>query len=207
VHKAQSHVELLIYHSLPNYTTFFNFNNPFSLSLRFTFKVKRHDVLEVKIIDTEKSLEEVPKNIYKTDYAEDSVDAHDFKFSFERNPFSFTIRRNSTSDIIFCNDDFDFIFSKYYLEISTHKYSNIILGLGERNTEDLLLERGKYTIWNFDQSKQYEDRNGGGNIYGSHPMYLMREASKKYHICFFQNSHGMDVIIDNEKLRYITVGP
>ena len=79
------------------------------------------------------------------------------------------------------------------------------MGLGERNIDNYLLENGRYTIWNYDQADQFEDRTGGGNTYGSHPMYLLKEPSGNYHVCFFQNSHAMDVIINDELLTYKAV--
>lgn len=49
-------------------------------------------------------------------------------------------------------------------------------------------------------------KSPGHNIYGSHPIYLMREElSKKYHVVFFLSSLPMDIIVGDKKLTYKTV--
>jgi len=38
-------------------------------------------------------------------------------------------------------------------------------------------------------------KESGHNIYGSHPIYLVKEQSGKYHVVFMLNSCPMDVIV------------
>lgn len=34
----------------------------------------------------------------------------------------------------------------------------------------------------------------GNHVYGSHPMYLMREKSGNFHVMFFKNAAPIDVL-------------
>ena len=57
------------------------------------------------------------------------------------------------------------------------------------------MQNGKYTIYARDEPCVVEDLQGGGNVYGSHPMHLQREKSNDFNVMFLKNSSGMDVYI------------
>lgn len=70
----------------------------------------------------------------------------------------------------------NFIYSNTYLEFSTWLPSNYIFGFNERNSENFLLQKGIYTLLNKDMLAEVETgKEPGHNIYGSHPIYLMKE--------------------------------
>jgi hypothetical protein len=75
--------------------------------------------------------------------------------------------------------------------------SPYIFGMGERNTKSLRLKEGEYTLYGRDDPSLVETNTKGNNVYGSHPVYLMREKSSNYHIVFMKNSAAMDVSISN----------
>jgi len=71
--------------------------------------------------------------------------------------------------------------------------------MGER-VSNFSLGEGTWTLWNHDQPKviDYGDGRRGGNLYSSHPMYLTREDSGKFHISFLRNSNAMDFILSKK---------
>mmetsp|Transcript_28046 Transcript_28046/g.24755 ORF Transcript_28046/g.24755 Transcript_28046/m.24755 type:complete len:343 (+) Transcript_28046:747-1775(+) len=80
-----------------------------------------------------------------------------------------------------------------------------IYGFGERNY-DFKLNNGRYTIWGRDEPKVVETGNGGGNVYGHHPVGLVRDQKGAHSIVYLRNSNGMDVVVDNSKIEFLVVG-
>jgi hypothetical protein len=68
-----------------------------------------------------------------------------------------------------------------------------LFGMGERNSPSLRLKKGEYTLYGRDDPILVETGTRGNNVYGSHPMYLMKEKSGNFHVVFFKNSAAMDV--------------
>lgn len=90
------------------------------------------------------------------------------------------------------------VYSDLYLEISTKLPTQYIFGLGERNSDSLRLQKGSYTLYGRDEPILKETNKLGNNVYGSHPMYLMRENSGKFHVVFYKYSGGIDVVNTSE---------
>lgn len=120
----------------------------------------------------------------------------EYEFNISENPFFLEVSRKSTKEIVFSTADNDFFFAENYAEFTAAIPTNNLFGLGERTTT-FKLKSGIYTLYNKDLYGEIEDGKGQGkNRYGSHPMYLMREKSGKYHITYLRNSHPMDVILN-----------
>ncbi len=120
----------------------------------------------------------------------------EYEFNISENPFNLEISRKTTKEVIFSTADNDFFFAENYAEFIAEIPTNNLFGLGERTTS-FKLKSGIYTLYNKDLYGEIEDGKGQGkNRYGSHPMYLMREKSGKYHITYLRNSHPMDVILN-----------
>ena len=73
--------------------------------------------------------------------------------------------------------------------------TNYIFGMGERNNPNLRLQEGEYTLYGRDDFSLVENAKKGNNVYGSHPMYLMKEKSGNFHVMFFKNSDPIDIEI------------
>lgn len=97
------------------------------------------------------------------------------------------------------------MFTENYMLFKTAVPSGNIYGYGERNY-DFKLKNGKYTIWNRDEPKVVETGNGGGNVYGHHPVGLIRDSKGTHSCLFLRNSNAMDVIVDNNKIEFLVVG-
>ena len=120
----------------------------------------------------------------------------DYEFNIKENPFHLEVSRKNTKEVVFSTADSDFFFAENYAEFTASIPSDNLFGLGERTTT-FKLKSGIYTLYNKDLYGEIEDGKGQGkNRYGSHPMYLMRENSGKYHITYLRNSHPMDVILN-----------
>ena len=65
---------------------------------------------------------------------------------------------------------------------------------------------GKYTLYARDDPSLIEDNTKGNNVYGSHPMYLMRENSGFFHVMLFKNSAPIDIEIEYKKFGLVTIG-
>ncbi len=120
----------------------------------------------------------------------------EYEFLFNEDPFSLEVLRKTTKEVIFSTKENNFFFADNYGEFTTELPTNNLFGLGER-TSTFKLKSGIYTLYNKDLYGEIEDGKGQGkNRYGSHPMYLMREKSGKYHINYLRNSYPMDIILN-----------
>ena len=133
-----------------------------------------------------------------------------FKVKVVDVPFSISIVKPNL-EVIFKLDteNFDFAFEENYLDFTVLLPSKYLYGLGER-IMDFKFQPGIYTIYNKDQYDIEENGKGGNNIYGSHPMYLVRDKSGSFHVNYLRNSLPMDAIVkDHEEgfaLNYKVLG-
>ncbi|KAK3773169.1 hypothetical protein RRG08_013756 [Elysia crispata] len=84
-----------------------------------------------------------------------------------------------------------FIYSEQFLQLSSLLPSHLLYGLGEHR-QHLMVNTSKWitlTMWNRDHPPQENT-----NLYGSHPMYLCKDAGG-WHGIFLHNSNAMDVIV------------
>ena len=120
----------------------------------------------------------------------------EYEFNIKESPFHLEVSRKKTKEIIFSTAENVFFFAENYAEFTAAIPTSNLFGLGERTTT-FKLKSGIYTLYNKDLYGEIEDGKGQGkNRYGSHPMYLMRESSGKYHITYLRNSYPMDVILN-----------
>lgn len=56
-----------------------------------------------------------------------------------------------------------------------------------------------------DEPSVIEEGVSGGNVYSSHPMYLMKEKSGNFHVVFFKNSAGIDAEISDTSISFKAV--
>jgi len=124
-----------------------------------------------------------------------------------KSPFSFKVIRTSTNEVIFDSSVGELIFSDYYIQISTALTTPNIYGLGERAFKLNLGPDGTYSIMTKDIPVQLEDGNPGNNLYGYHPVYLLREKTDSFNMNLLRSSNSMDVKIEGgKKLTYKVVG-
>ncbi|KRX04230.1 Glycoside hydrolase, superfamily [Pseudocohnilembus persalinus] len=95
---------------------------------------------------------------------------------------------------------------RIYLEITTILPTNLIIGLGERNSKNLRLQKGEYTLYGRDDPSVLENNKLGNNVYSSHPVYLVKEKSGNYDIIFYKYSGAIDVINTEQTLTFKSVG-
>jgi alpha-glucosidase (family GH31 glycosyl hydrolase) len=165
----------------------------------------KKDILRIEI-DSESSPKYRLPNAEPFPYHKDSdktanFETCDFDITNETDIFSLTVRRRFTKDIIFTTANFNIIIGEdaNYSEISTAISTKHLFGFGER-TSTMRLTTGTYTIWNRDTPAHFDDKKQGGESkYGTHPMYLNREASiGNFHITYLRNPYPMDLVVDEE---------
>jgi len=124
-----------------------------------------------------------------------------------KSPFSFKVIRTSTNEVIFDSSVGELIYSDYYIQISTALTTPNLYGLGERVFKLNLGPDGTYSILTKDLPAVIEDGTSGNNLYGYHPVYLLREKSDSFHMNLLRSSNAMDVKIEGgKKLTYKVVG-
>ena len=64
--------------------------------------------------------------------------------------------RKSTSETLFTTKDETFIYSDLYLEVNARVPTNYLFGFGERNSQDLRLKKGEYTLYGRDDPSLLE---------------------------------------------------
>lgn len=112
-----------------------------------------------------------------------------------QDPFSFAVVRTATQETVFNTSGFDLIYSDLAVQIGTQLPTQYLYGLGERRS-NFLYRNGTYTIYNKDQFV-IDNGSPDGQLYGTHPVYLMREASKNWHMVLFRNINPMDFVFDD----------
>ena len=184
--------------------------SPFIKYLTFTVTFDSNNELTLRFTDSKQNRFTLP---YKDPFpfTKTLTNSHDnpsYKIEMTNYPFSIKITRKNTNEIIFDNSHFPFIYSDKFLEFSTILPSNHLYGLGERR-QGFLYKPGTYTIWPKDQVSMIDNGTGPNHqLYGHHPMYLMREKHGNFHVVFLRNSNAMDCVISkNSKfLTYKIVG-
>ncbi|XP_018325921.1 lysosomal alpha-glucosidase isoform X3 [Agrilus planipennis] len=104
----------------------------------------------------------------------------------------FKVERKLDGSVIFDSQAIEnFIFSDQFLQISTRLPSSYIYGLGEHRTHLLLsTDWQRFMFFNHDKIP-----HENGNLYGSHPFYLVMENTGKSHGVFLLNSNAIEVIL------------
>jgi len=122
-----------------------------------------------------------------------------FRVKVTEDPFSISIFKLDSEEIFKLDtENFEFVFEENYLDFSVLVPSKYLYGLGER-IMDFKFQPGIYTIYNKDQYDTEEDGTGGKNIYGSHPMYLVKDQSGAFHVNYLRNTFPMDAIVKEHK--------
>ena len=138
----------------------------------------------------------------------DQINEPVYDVKIEQNPFSIAVLRTSTGEAIFNTSQFDFIYSDYHVGFGTKVPSKFLYGLGERRRK-FLYDTGLYTIWNKDAYAQIDYGQGGQQLYGCHPMYMVRESKTGFwDVVYLRNSYGMDFKFDSraETLQFFLTG-
>ena len=130
-----------------------------------------------------------------------------YKIEVNFRPFSFRVIRNCTQETIFDTSNFDFVYSDLAIQVGTDLPTRYLYGLGERRAE-FLLKPGTYSIYTRDHyNSTIDDGKPGKQIYGAHPVYLMREKSNHWHTVLFRNLNAMDfVFTSHQQLIFKTTG-
>ena len=180
--------------------------SPWITNLNFTVKFESDNEFQVTITDTQKNRFNIPYEFPFPHTKElPALSNPDYKVDVTAEPFSYTVTRKSTGEVIFDTSYVDFVYSDLYIQVGTKLPSMYLYGLGERRRK-FLYQAGVYTIYNKDQFA-IEDGTPGHQLYGTHPVYLMREASKKWHMVLFRNINPMDVVFDiYHNLTFKTIG-
>lgn len=64
-----------------------------------------------------------------------------------------------------------------------------MMGLWERNTEDLYLDSGVYSMWNRGAGKPDQTKTlPASNSYSTHPLLIARASTKNYTYGVFMNN-------------------
>ncbi|ESP01428.1 hypothetical protein LOTGIDRAFT_212916 [Lottia gigantea] len=106
-------------------------------------------------------------------------------------PFGFQVNRTGDGAKNILETAGGFIFADQFLQLSYFLPSQFIYGLGEHR--DSLLHSMNWTrfvLWNRDQPP-----TENGNLYGSHPFYLMMENDGNSHGVLLLNSNAIEVLL------------
>eukprot|EP01017_Pseudomicrothorax_dubius_P024718 TRINITY_DN2625_c0_g1_i6.p1 TRINITY_DN2625_c0_g1~~TRINITY_DN2625_c0_g1_i6.p1 ORF type:complete len:880 (+),score=183.67 TRINITY_DN2625_c0_g1_i6:118-2757(+) len=129
-----------------------------------------------------------------------------YRVNITQRPFSFSIKRKASGETIFDTTKGNLAFSERYLEFSSVLPTPHVYGYGER-TMNFELKKGTYTIWTRDILAEIEDGSGNiHSIYGAHPVILVKEASGNFFILFLRNAAAQDLVIDDGKLTWKSIG-
>lgn len=123
----------------------------------------------------------------------------DYLLELYRNPFAFRVIRSATNESIFDISDSEFFLMENLTMISTKIQTNLIFGFGQRFSS-FLLKPNNFTLWNKDNAGS--EKETATNTYGSHPVYLLREKSKNYHIVLLNNSNAMEIEYTKSKMLH-----
>ena len=192
------------------------------LNISLTFEHSKY--VHLKISDLNKKRWEVPKEILNEDYfktlnnneknltnckIEYLQSYKDFSFYLYNETFNEGNKFNKSIFYSF-NISKNFVFSDNYINFESHLTSDDIFGFGER-IHNFKLKEGLYTIWPKDQENNYDNGEGGYNLYGHQPIALHKTKYKDIWLGFvFLNSNAQDVLISKKEnetiLSYKTIG-
>ncbi|XP_015587531.1 lysosomal alpha-glucosidase [Cephus cinctus] len=152
-----------------------------------------NSILRVKMTDRSNHRYEPPWPLRNDRYLYGTKNTNEkYEFRVDPNKTGFMISRSSDKTPLFDSIGMGgLIFADQFLQINALLPSHNIYGLGEHR-EHLKLNTNwqSYTFFNKDQPP-----TEGASLYGSHPFYLIIEASGNCHGVLFLNSNAMDVIL------------
>ncbi|XP_017791091.1 PREDICTED: lysosomal alpha-glucosidase-like [Habropoda laboriosa] len=162
-------------------------------------------ILRVKMYDPLKKRYEPPWPLRTNPkpFSQQNVNAK-YKFDIDNIKPGFKVQRTSDDTVIFDSISVGgFIFADQFLQISGLLPTHNIYGIGEhRASLKLNTEWQTFTLFNRDQPP-----TENGNLYGSHPFYLVMENSGKSHGVLFLNSNAMDVMLQpSPAITFRTIG-
>jgi alpha-glucosidase (family GH31 glycosyl hydrolase) len=131
-----------------------------------------------------------------------------YNVTFNENPMGIQVVRNTDGMVVFNLDPNVYFFygDQDIYFVNNFGYGVNVLGLGERNAP-FILPSGTYTIWNRDQPSPFDNGQGIGNMYGSHPFYMIVEQKTNTAFGgFFLNSNAMTAIVNPTNLGFRTTG-
>lgn len=180
--------------------------SPWIKTLNFTAYLEGDTEFYFYVLDTQKHRYSLPaSDPFPYTKSLPPITNPQFTFQVTTNPFSFSLIRASTNETIFNTANFDFVYSDLAIQFGTQLPSKYLYGLGERRSS-FLYKPGTYSIFSRDQSA-VDNGTPGNQLYGTHPVYMVREASKNWHIALFRNINAMDFIFDsNNGLFFKTIG-
>ncbi|CAD8187090.1 unnamed protein product [Paramecium pentaurelia] len=101
----------------------------------------------------------------------------------------------------------ELVYSENYIEFTHYPQNKQMWGLGERNQVGFRFKQGIYTLYARDEPNIIEDgKRPGKNVYSSHPVLLSMEDNGKFNIMFYKSSSPMDIIYQEERMKFITIG-
>lgn len=158
------------------------------LSLRLEVMQETDSRLHFTIRDSVISRYEVP---LETPPAYSHALAPLYSLEFSPNPFGLIVRRSLGGQVLLNTSVAPLFFADQFLQLSTSLPTPYITGLAE-HLSPLMLSTSwtKITLWNRDMAP-----SPSGNLYGSHPFYLVMEEGGTAHGVFLLNSNAMDVVL------------
>eukprot|EP00331_Platyophrya_macrostoma_P015552 CAMPEP_0176461894 /NCGR_PEP_ID=MMETSP0127-20121128/34928_1 /TAXON_ID=938130 /ORGANISM="Platyophrya macrostoma, Strain WH" /LENGTH=876 /DNA_ID=CAMNT_0017853677 /DNA_START=14 /DNA_END=2644 /DNA_ORIENTATION=- len=200
-------ISALLAYDFSNSSYYLKPTSPWVQALNFNAKFEGDNELQITITDATNQRFTLPYSDpfpYTKELPPLQTPAYTVNVTQE--PFSFAVIRTSTNETVFNTSGFDLIYSDLAIQVGFQVPTKYLYGLGERRS-NFLFRNGTYTIYNKDQ---FPTENGTANnqLYGTHPVYLMREASKNWHVVLFRNINPMDFIFDeeNRSLTFKTIG-
>ncbi|XP_029455043.1 lysosomal alpha-glucosidase [Rhinatrema bivittatum] len=158
------------------------------LTLQLDVLFETESRLHLTIRDPAKNRYEVP---IQTPSVSGQATQKLYDLQFLADPFGLIVRRRSSGLVLVNTTIAPLFFTDQFLQISTSLPSHYIFGLGEHLTSLILdIKWTKVTLWNRDMSPR-----PNGNLYGSHPFYLVMEQDGSSHGVFLLNSNAMDVVL------------
>ncbi|KAJ1955350.1 hypothetical protein EC988_001931 [Linderina pennispora] len=160
--------------------------------------------LQVHVQDTAGKQFQIPSSAHALNNGPGvSSSGSSLKFNYFQDPksgFGFKVSRGK--DTIFDTTGHPLIFEDQYIEVTSNlpKDANIY-GIGE--TPDWFRRsttNNTKTLWAHEASSIL-----GQNVYGSHSIH-MELRNDKFHGAYLHNSHGMDIVLDNNAIQYRVLG-
>ena len=189
--------------------------------LSVKLSLEHYNFVHLEINNKKKNIWKVTNEILNEDYfntIKEDYNKKNLNFEIEyhktKNVFFFNLYKESgkQKDIFYSfSTQKNFLFSNSYINFESILTSDDIYGFGER-IHNFKLDHGIYTIWPVNQKNEYDDGNGGNNLYGHQPIALHKTKFKDLWLGFvFFNSNAQDVQIyknENNKtvLSHKTIG-
>lgn len=187
-------------------------NNTIIKTLNLTVTFDTDTECHIKLQDINNSRFELPSAFpYPFEKGNGTIRVRVYSVTIQASPFALIVKRRTTGEEIFNTNNFNFMYSEYYLEFGTQLPTWYIYGIGERASSFKLIN-GSKTIIPRDAFASEDTGRPGGNSYGQHPMYLMKEKQgpNNWHVVFLRSSNPMDVDIfsdqENPRLVYKVIG-